>query len=306
MRILVTGADGQVGTALAGIDPRGHTLCCEARSTFDLRDSAQMAAALDRLQPNWVINTAAYTAVDQAELEPDQALAVNGTAVGELTGLCAERGIGLLHLSTDYVFAGDASEPYLPGDPPDPQNVYGRSKLAGEQAVLSRCDRSLVLRVSWVYGATGANFVRTMLRLAAERTELSVVSDQIGTPCSALDVAEACLDLLEAAERSAVAGSALAASAGPAPGSDDRIWQLATSPVTSWHGFAAEIFAQAQAAGLLERVPTLQAIDSAAYPTRASRPAYSVLDDSALVELRRGRRPQWPESLRQVLAALSG
>ena len=246
-----------------------------------------MAAAFDEFRPDAVINAAAYTQVDQAEDEPEAAFAVNAEGAGCIAAACAAHGCPLLHLSTDYVFNGLKPEPYAESDPAAPINAYGRSKLAGEQAVADILDAHLILRVSWVFSATGANFVKTMLNLA-DRDELRVVNDQHGAPTAAPSIATALWRILE---RMATA---------PRFG----LYHLASQPPTTWHGFATAILA-----GLAEQegrgaLPSLIPIPTAEYPTRAARPRNSLLNGARL-QRHYGIAPaDWRTELGKVLRVL--
>jgi len=305
--VLVIGRQGQVASALQRLAPvllPQRPLAVVSRPELDLVApdfAAQLTALLRDLQPALVINAAAYTAVDRAESEPDLAMAVNGHAVGVIARACAVRGIPLFHLSTDYVFDGAGEKPWAPGDPTAPLGVYGASKLLGEQllqeAVRVQGLKDLVLRVSWVFGQQGANFVRTMLRLAGERDELKVVADQVGGPTSAESIARALLQLVEAAitNRHPVRGEGA-----PFPWG---MHHFQGQPAASWHDFAAEIMRQAVERQLLERSPVVTPISTAAFPTTAQRPANSRLDCSS-TELELGLAlPAWREDLRAFLLA---
>jgi dTDP-4-dehydrorhamnose reductase len=305
--VLVIGLQGQVASALQRLAPAllpQRPLVMASRPELDLAapDFAERLAALLRdLQPALVINAAAYTAVDRAESEPELAMAVNGYAVGAMARACAERAIPLFHLSTDYVFDGSGEQPWAPGDITAPLGLYGASKLLGEQllqqAVREQGLRALVLRVSWVFGQQGANFVRTMLRLAGERNELKVVADQVGGPTSAESIARALLQLVEPALANI---HPLRGDGTPFPWG---IHHLQGQPATSWHGFAAEIMRQAVELQLLERAPVVTPISTAAFPTTAQRPANSRLDCSS-AELELGLAlPAWREDLRAFLLA---
>ena len=262
MRVLVAGAEGQVGRALMAAAPRGLRLRATGRETFDLTRPARMRALLDAERPDLVVNCAAYTAVDLAESETELALAVNRDGPAELAAALAERGIPLIHLSTDYVFAGDRSGAYREDDATGPINAYGAGKLAGEAAVAERLDRHVILRTSWVYGSGGGNFVRTMLRLARERDEVRVVDDQRGCPTAASHIAEVVIE---------VAGAI-------ASGMGDRwgLYHYRDDEILTWYGFAERIFATA--APMLGHIPRLVAIASEDFPAAARRPANSVLD----------------------------
>ncbi|HYD87721.1 MAG TPA: dTDP-4-dehydrorhamnose reductase [Vitreimonas sp.] len=257
MTILVIGRGGQVARALA----RRGDVEVIGRPDFDLLQPDAIAAEIVRRRPRVVINAAAYTAVDKAEDEPDAAMAINGEAVGAIARSSAEIGAALLHVSTDYVFAGDKSAPYVENDPTGPTGAYGASKLRGEQLALAANPRAIVLRTAWVFDACGANFVRTMLRLAKSRDVITVVADQHGCPTFADDLAAA----------------ALAIAADP---HHAGIYHCAGSGETTWAAFAEEIFAQSRARGGPHA--HVKHIASAEFPTRAKRPANSRLDCAKL------------------------
>ena len=259
---LVTGAGGQLGRELVLTAPAGTDCAALDRQGLDIGDAAAIGRALDAHEPQVVINAAAYTAVDRAEAEADAAEAINGTAPGLLAAACAERGVRLLHVSTDFVFDGRASSPYAPEAEAAPLGAYGRSKLAGEAAVRAALPDAIVLRTGWVYSRHGGNFVKTMLRLMGEREELTVVADQVGTPTWARGLA---LALWSFAERPALAGT----------------YHFSDAGVASWYDFAVAIGEEALALGLLPRLPRILPVPTAAYPTPARRPAYSVLDKGA-------------------------
>ncbi len=259
---LVTGAGGQLGRELVFTSPQHLECAAFDRQGLDITDAAAIGRSLDALRPRLVINAAAYTAVDRAEAEPGAADAINGRAPGLLAAACAERGVRLLHVSTDFVFDGGASSPYAPEAAAAPLGAYGRSKLAGEEAVRAALPSALVLRTGWVYSRHGGNFVKTMLRLMAEREELTVVADQVGTPTWARGLARA---LWSFAERPALAGT----------------YHFSDAGVASWYDFAVAIGEEALALGLLPRLPRILPVPTAAYPTPAQRPAYSVLDKGA-------------------------
>jgi dTDP-4-dehydrorhamnose reductase len=300
--VLLIGRSGQVASALQRLAPTWlpqRPLLVVGRPQLDLASvgldmvlEQQFRALLDLHRPALVINAAAYTAVDRAETEAALAMAVNGDAVGVIARLCAERGLPLFQLSTDYVFAGDGLRPWRPDDSPNPLGVYGASKLAGERQLLAAKGEALLLRVSWVFGQQGANFVRTMLRLAAERPQLRVVDDQVGGPTSAESIARVLLQLAEPAiaQRSPLAG--------PFPWG---IHHYAGQPAVSWHSFAQEIIDQALALGLIAKAPELLAIPSSDYPLPAPRPLNSRLDCSGFNQVFGLAVPLWREDLRQCL-----
>jgi dTDP-4-dehydrorhamnose reductase len=288
MRILVTGRAGQVATALserAAALP-GIELLALGRPELDLERPGTVGAAIASAAPDIVVNAAAYTAVDRAEAEAAQAFAVNRDGAAAVARAAAAIGAALIHISTDYVYPGDGETPYRESDPTGPANVYGRSKLEGETAVMAAHPRALILRTAWVYSPFGANFVKSMLRLAGEREVLGVVDDQYGNPTGAFDIADALL---------AIAPRLVAGEGG-------GVYNFAGSGSTSWCGFAREIFAQSAARG--GPCASVNAIATAQYPTPARRPANSRLDTSALTQ-RFGITPRpWQDSLDETLDRL--
>ena len=292
MRIAVTGNVGQVVQSLVerGM-AAGHVVLPVGRPQLDLAgdDPEAVLRALDLAQPEAIVSAAAYTAVDKAESEPDLAHAINATGAGHVALAAARLGVPLVHLSTDYVFAGDGVRAYREDDPTGPTGVYGASKLAGEQAVLAACPDSAVLRTAWVYSPFGANFVKTMLRLAESREELGVVADQWGNPTSALDIADGVLTVL----------ANLAAS--PAP-ELRGVFHMTGNGETNWASFAEAIFtASAERGGPTARVKPITTAD---YPTPARRPANSRLDGGKLARIHGVRLPDWQISTAQVVARL--
>lgn len=292
MRIVVTGRDGQVARSLAERGSGGpHELVFLARPELDLGDPEGAARAVIEAQPDLVVSAAAYTAVDRAESEPERAMTINGVAPGTIARAAAEAGAPVIHLSTDYVFDGRLDRPYRPDDAVGPVGRYGRSKLAGEEAVRSAGAPYLILRTAWVYSPFGTNFVRTMLRLAGERDEIGVVADQVGCPTSALDIADAVLALADrwaAGDRSGWNGT----------------YHLVGGGETSWAGFAERIFAASAAAG--GPSARVRPIATADYPTPARRPANSRLDTATLAKTFDLRLPAWETSLPPVVARLLG
>lgn len=281
MRLLVFGQTGQVARALAGQAPQARFL---SRAAADLTDPAAVSAAIMAQRPDAVINAAAHTAVDRAETEEPLAMAVNATAPAAMARTCADLGVPLVHLSSDYVFDGSGSAPWRPGDPTAPLGAYGRSKLAGEVAVRAAGCAHVILRTSWVFSPDGSNFVRTMLRLGAERSHLRVVSDQIGGPTPADDIAATCMALARALCDGAPGGT----------------YHYAGAPATSWAGFARETFAMAGMA------VTVTDIVTADYPTPARRPLNSRLDGTTLARDFAILPPDWRAGLARVLAELTG
>ncbi len=257
---------------------RGELLCTtlegvDDSEVLDLSDQGAVTALLDRFQPELIFNAAAYTAVDRAESEPDLARAINATAPETLSLWAARHGAGLVHFSTDYVFDGRKGAPYLETDPAAPLNVYGETKLEGEQALAASGCRHVVLRTSWVYASHGQNFVLKMLELARERDELAIVSDQVGRPTWAANLA-----------RYAVAAVDAGLLDDPHFGDDSgaRLLHASDAGAMSWFEFARLIFDTAQSLGLLESIPELREVGSDAFPTVAKRPASSVLGTGRL------------------------
>lgn len=282
MRVLVLGGGGQVASAVIAAAPAQHQVVARTRAELDIRDERAVARGLTESRAEWVVNAAAYTAVDLAEDQPAQAMAVNDTAVGVLAAAASTAGCRLLHLSTDFVFDGKTNRAYRPTDQTHPLSVYGMSKLGGERHVLSGGGAGIVLRTAWVYAAAGRNFVLTMLRLMREKETLSVVCDQIGTPTWAGGIATAIWGLIESG----------------APGG---VYHWTDLGVASWYDFAVAIQDEALARGLLSRAVPILPILSAAYPTRARRPAFSVLDSETTRALIKVPARHWRHNLRTLL-----
>lgn len=291
MRILVTGTSGQLAQSLLECGMRTNVdVVAMRRPQLDLSIPATIRTSLADVRPDLVVSAAAYTAVDKAESEEGLALAINGQGSGEVASVCERLGIPLIHISTDYVFDGTKSAPYVETDPVAPQSAYGRSKLAGEIAVAKACSRHVILRTAWVHSPFGNNFVKTMLRLAATRPELGVVDDQIGCPTYAPHLATAIL---------AIAAQLPGSRAGQAPWG---IYHAAGGGEATWCGFAREIFRQSgERGGVAVKV---NAIGSADYPTPAKRPANSRLDCSKLEATFGVRLPVWQDGTRECLARL--
>lgn len=294
MKILLLGANGQVGGELRrSLAPLGDVvlatrageidgMACEL-ADFDQPDS--LPSLIERVSPDIVVNAAAYTAVDRAEQDSDAAFRVNAEGPQRIVQACGERGALLVHYSTDYVFDGGSAQAYREKDSPSPLGVYGASKLAGEEAVRATAQH-LIFRTSWVYGVRGHNFLLTMLRLGAERDELRVVGDQVGSPTPAYLIADL---TAEAIVRRLEPGT----------------YHLTASGKTSWHGFAEAIMAKAVARDLLSRAPRVVAIPTADYPTPAKRPAYSLLDNTKLSDALDIKIPDWETGLDAVMDELS-
>ncbi|GAB5412517.1 MAG: dTDP-4-dehydrorhamnose reductase [Congregibacter sp.] len=282
LRTLITGAGGQLGLALQVTAPNSVQVHALSRGDCDISDKTALESVFERLQPQVVINAAAYTAVDAAEGDIDAAFKANAEAPAMLAALCAQRGIRLLHVSTDFVFDGERSTPYPVDAPTAPLGVYGESKLAGEKAVLQASERFLVMRTGWVYSHRGKNFFQTMLRLHRERDQLAVVADQVGTPTRAESLARA---LWSSVERPELCG----------------VYHLSDAGVCSWYDFAVAIGEEAQAAGLITQMAAVTPISSAEYPTDARRPAYSVLDKTASWRDLELSPLHWREALRDTI-----
>lgn len=288
MRIAVTGKTGQVVSALLERAGSGVEVIALGRPELDLADPATIEPAIRAARPDVVVSAAAYTAVDKAEGDADAAFAINATGPGEVARVAAALGVPLIHISTDYVFDGSKSAPYVEGDPVAPLGVYGASKEAGERAVLAAHPQAVILRTAWVYSPFGANFVKTMLRLAETRPELGVVADQIGNPTSALDIADGVLK---------VAANLLADRLAPR-----GIFHMTGSGEASWADFAEAIFAAS--AGVGGPSAKVNHIGTKDYPTPAARPANSRLDCAALQAAHGVRLPDWRASTAQVVARL--
>ena len=285
-KALLTGANGQLGLELQATVPEGWRLAACGSSDLDVTSVDGAREVLRRERPALVINAAAYTAVDAAEEEAQEAEAVNARGAAHVAEAAREIGARIIHVSTDFVFDGRQSHPYGPGDPTNPLCVYGRTKLEGERGVARISEGSaLIVRTAWVYSSHGKNFVLTMLRLMREKQAVSVVSDQVGTPTWARGLAEA---LWAAAERPAMSG----------------IHHWTDAGVASWYDFAVAIQEEALEAGLLDRVVPVRPLRTADYPTKAIRPAYSVLDKSATWAALGRTAPHWRVNLRHMLGQL--
>lgn len=285
MKALITGAGGQVGRALAATAPQGWDVALLDRATLDIGDRDAVAAAVAEAKPDILFNAAAYTAVDKAESDTENAGRINGAAVAFLAEACRAQGARLVHFSTDFVFDGQSSTPYRPDHPTAPLGVYGRSKLAGEGHALTD-PANLVIRTAWVYGAGGANFVRTMLRLMGERDEIRVVADQVGTPTHSLSLAQATWRLAEIGACG--------------------VHHFTDAGVASWYDFAVAIEEEGRSAGLLPGETRVVPITTADYPTPARRPAYSVLDKSGTWDALSRPARHWRIELRDMITALKG
>lgn len=307
MKVLLLGANGQLGRSFVkhgGLASRGTLIaaCRDGRlisgkpaEIADLSAPESMTALLNRIEPEVIINAAAYTAVDRAEQEQALAMRVNAEAVGELGAWAAAHNALVMHYSTDYVFDGRQQQPYATDAATAPLGAYGRSKLAGEQALRQSGAAHLIFRTAWVYADHGNNFLRTMLRLGAERDHLRVVADQHGAPTDTSLIVNGSLAALDrwqhadASHRRSLTGT----------------HHLVASGATTWHGFASAIFDQAADSGLIQRQPTVTPIESSEFPTPAARPAWSLLDNRGFQQHFDFALPDWQHGLRQVMQTLA-
>lgn len=280
-KIVVFGGNGQVGSALGEL--LGNRAVVLKRDDADFTDPASLRTVLEKLQPTSVINAVAYTAVDKAEEEEQLATLINADAPQVIAEYCQEQNIPFVHYSTDYVFAGEGDLPRNTDAPTDPINAYGRSKLAGENNIKGIGGKHLIFRTSWVYDATGKNFLNTMLHLAANREDLSIISDQVGAPSYAPHIAEATIQTLD---------HAVSISDFPS-----GIYHLCGQGEASWYDFAQEIFSQAKALSVPLKIKNVKAIPTSEYPTPAKRPLNSRLDCSKTEEILGVAMPDWQKSL---------
>jgi dTDP-4-dehydrorhamnose reductase len=281
-KILVTGSNGQLGKEIknaAASYPQFEFLFL-AKEDLPIHHSDKARDVFNRYQPQYVINCAAYTAVDKAEQEKELAFEVNGKAAGLLAALCQEKNARLIHISTDYVFDGRSTVPYREDDPPNPQSVYGASKLEGERLVLKNNPGTIIIRTSWVYSAFGKNFVKTMLRLLQEKEEISVVNDQLGSPTYAADLAAVILFIIASQQW------------------QEGIYHFSNAGVISWYDFAGYIKELTGSTCKINPVPTSQ------YPTAAKRPAYSVLDTTRIRQVYAIRLKEWQDSVAECVEKL--
>ncbi|WP_233843763.1 dTDP-4-dehydrorhamnose reductase [Dyella sp. 2HG41-7] len=307
MNILLLGANGQLGRSFieqGGLADLGNVTAASrdgarfddgVAEVADLSAPATLQAVLDKVRPNVIINTAAYTAVDRAEQEESLATTVNGESVAAIACWAAANDALVVHFSTDYVFDGDATTPYAVDAATSPLGAYGRSKLAGEQALQASGAAYLLFRTAWVYAPHGHNFLRTMLRLGADRDELRVVADQYGAPTSTDIIVHATLAALTAWKNADASQCATL----------HGVHHLVASGHTSWHGFAQAIFEKAHARGLIARTPKVQAITTADYPTPAKRPTWSVLDNQGFQQRFGYALADWQQGLDHVIDTLA-
>jgi dTDP-4-dehydrorhamnose reductase len=303
-KILLIGTNGQVGRELNGMLPRVGELTALDRSRLDLSKPEEIRNAIRAVRPQWIVNAAAYTAVDKAETEQSAARAINAEAPAVMAEEAKKCGAFLIHYSTDYVFDGLKTTPYDEDDPTNPQNVYGRTKLEGEQAIQASGAPHLIFRTAWVYGTTGKNFLLTMLRLATKQEELRVVSDQIGAPILSGEIARATTEILAHLNGLYTVHYAIAETGG--------IYHMTAAGETSWAGFAKAILAEAASispdipwfAQATNKLPLIASrvlpIRTSEYPTPAQRPAYSVLSSARLDRIFGVRLPDWRSQLHSV------
>lgn len=284
MKILVLGGAGQVARAVVACAPQNHLVFVKNRQDLDITYEAALMAVVESIRPDWIINGAAYTAVDKAESEPDLARAINDTAVGSMARAASRYGAQLLHLSTDFVFDGQANRAYLPTDRTNPRSVYAATKLDGERQAMAQ-GNAVILRTAWVYASSGRNFVLTMLRLMREKPEIRVVADQIGTPSWATGIAHAIWGLIGASAQ-------------------NGIYHWTDLGVATWYDFAMAIQDEALTRGLLSRAIPILPITTAEYPTPAVRPAFSVLNTESTRALVKIPGQHWRHQLRIMLDEL--
>lgn len=298
-RILLTGRTGQLGSELLRtLEPFGE-IVAPSHAEMDLANASSIREVIRLNRPRWIVNPAAFTAVDLAEGEPDRAYAINSEAIKVMGEEARSLGAGVIHFSTDYVFDGSGSQPYREGDPTGPLGVYGASKLAGEEALAASGASHLIFRTSWVYGATGKNFLRTILRLAEERETLRIVADQYGAPTWSRDLARMTAAVLEQCE---VAARGMGLSEGLAE--VGGIYHAAGRGETTWHGFAAEAVRLRQQTFPDFRLACIEPITTAEYATPAKRPANSRMDSGKLRERFGWTMMDWHDSLHEVLSEI--
>lgn len=290
MKILVTGGNGQVGHCLKEqLSNLGWQYTVLTRTELDISDANMVNAVVEKLQPDVIINAAAYTAVDKAEQDIDTAYAINRDGPAHLACAALHIGAAILHISTDYVFAGDKVGTYSENDSTDPKGVYGESKLAGEKAVIDANPKHIILRTAWVFGEHGNNFVKTMIRLGRTRDSLGIVADQEGGPTYAGDIANALITIAKHYDQNKTAPWG--------------IYHFSGLPHTSWHGFAQQIFAEVQRTNIYTKsIPLLSAIATSDYPTPAKRPSNSKLNSNKLLQTFGITPSDWQSALKNISA----
>ncbi|WCP67270.1 dTDP-4-dehydrorhamnose reductase [Vibrio tubiashii] len=286
MKIMITGCNGQVGTCLVEqLKGKAELLAVDYKD-LDITQQEAVMESVTQFNPDFIINAAAHTAVDKAEEEIESSYAINRDGPKYLAEAAQQCGAVMLHISTDYVFDGQGEKAYRESDMTGPQGIYGESKLAGEKAVAEVCEKYLILRTAWVFGESGNNFVKTMLRLAESRSELSVVGDQFGGPTYAGDIASALIKMAEVVD----SGSKV----------DWGIYHFSGMPYASWFEFAKEIFTIAQTQGVIEKQPSLLSIPTSAYPTPAKRPANSRMDCGKIAQQFDIKPSDWQQALQSI------
>ncbi len=292
MKVLITGSNGQVGSCLVRQlqNCTNTEILAVDRTDLDITSKSDVSKIVDEFKPNIIINAAAHTAVDKAETEINLSYAINRDGPLYLAQAAEKIGAALLHISTDYVFAGDKEGIYSEIDAVNPQSVYGSSKLAGEKAVIDACSRTIILRTAWVFGEKGNNFVKTMLRLAHQRDQLGIVADQFGSPTYAGDIAAALITIAEAIYKQSKSFD----------NSKYGIYHFSGFPHTSWCGFAQMIFEKAVEQKVLNKVPFVKEINTDAYPTPAKRPANSKLDTKKITETFLIQPSDWQRALNKL------
>ena len=289
-RVLVTGSRGQIGMELLRLAPDFYVQAIgRNRGELDICNPLTVKNEVEKLTPDVVVNTAAYTAVDKAEQDKEAAFAVNEAGVGNLARACADLGIPFIHISTDYVFDGRQQTPYCEDDPVRPMCIYGQSKLAGEIAAIDTCTKTVVLRTAWVYSVYGNNFVKSMLHYGAQRENLRVVNDQYGGPTAAYDLAGAIWQIVKRLDDVAHPWG---------------IYHYCGAPDTTWHAFAEAIFDEARRQDYKLKIRSVVAVSSKEYPTPAIRPENSVLSCKKIQTVFNIRRPDWRDSLKKVVKEL--
>ncbi len=288
MKILVTGAEGQVGSDVVEFGrSSGFQIDAANRQVLDITNSDSVLQHFKESKPDLVINAAAYTAVDKAEEEKKVAFSINKDGVANLASACSRYNIPLLHLSTDYVFDGQKTGSYLETDQTNPKSVYGKSKLEGDK-IVEKLDQYIILRVSWVFGAHGNNFVKTMIRLANERIELKIVDDQVGNPTWSGDIAKTLISISNKYKNKEVIPWG--------------VYHYSGLPEVSWFQFANAIFSEATDLAIVNKLPCLLPIQTDEYPTAAKRPKNSVLNCSKIFQALDVPQPEWEAGLKQVLS----
>ena len=287
MKVLLTGCDGQLGRCFLDRAPKEWEILATDYKDLDITSQVSVTAAFEDFKPDIVVNAAAYTAVDKAEEDSDTAYAINALGAKYLADSCKAGNAFMVHVSTDYVFDGSATKPYQEGDAISPNSVYGKTKAEGEAFVHASGAEHVTIRTSWVFSEYGNNFVKTMLRLGQERTELGVVADQYGGPTYAGDIAAAIITIIKQRD----AGKAL----------KSGLYHYCGTPMTSWAGFAKEIFSQAAKLNMLPNKVTVNEITTADYPTPAARPAYSMMNCEKIQNLHAISQSSWHKRLFHTL-----